>query len=367
MVVLASVYERRREIFTLASVGLNPTHIFMVFLSEAFLLGFVGGSLGYILSFGILKLMQVAGIVVPVDVKTSTLDLLAVVGLSTLSSAVAAVIPALKASAYATPSLRRRWRLEAELVGGEWRVEIPARIPASKAPHFADFVVERLREEEYGIERAVRDIRLSKRIEGERIVYEIEFTYSRGGNRPFTALSRLIVRPVSPEFYGVMLATRPQSVYMRFSQSYVQEVTSLVRNIVLEWASLRVRLLAPVGADPSAVVSLVRHYHPQLVILVSRRGDRRVVREVRRRIRSLGLRPPAMELIDLRGRSIDELVNEVRGLLVKADIVALDSDDGTLSAAVALAAALEGRRVSILRDGRVEEVSVDKLFGAAAA
>jgi len=367
MVVLASVYERRREIFTLASVGLNPTHIFMVFLSEAFLLGFVGGSLGYILSFGILKLMQVAGIVVPVDVKTSTLDLLAVVGLSTLSSAVAAVIPALRASAYATPSLRRRWRLEAELVGGEWRVEIPARIPASKAPHFADFVVERLREEEYGIERAVRDIRLSKRIEGERMVYEIEFTYSRGGNRPFTAWSRLIVRPVSPEFYGVMLATRPQSVYMRFSQSYVQEVTSFVRNIVLEWASLRVRLLAPVGADPSAVVSLVRHYHPQLVILVSRRGDRRVVREVRRRIRSLGLRPPAMELIDLRGRSINELVNEVRSLLVKADIVALDSDDGALSAAVALAAALEGRRVSILRDGRVEEVSVDKLFGAAAA
>ena len=81
MVVLASVYERRREIFTLASVGLNPTHIFMVFLSEAFLLGFVGGSLGYILSFGILKLMQVAGIVVPVDVKTSTLfEYLALLG-----------------------------------------------------------------------------------------------------------------------------------------------------------------------------------------------------------------------------------------------------------------------------------------------
>ena len=364
-IVLASVYERRKEIFTLASVGLNPTHIFLVFLSEALLLGFVGGSLGYLTGFILFRALQVTGPRIPVDVKTGVVDMVMVVGLSTISSIVAAVVPAMKASAYATPSLRRRWRLEAERIGEDWIVEIPARIPAEKAELFADFVVERFREES-GIEVAVWGVELVKRFdEGGRRLYEISFTYGRGGNRPFRAVSKLVVRPVSEEFYGVTLLTRPESVYMRFSQSYVQEVASFVRTLVLEWASLRVRLLAPVGLDSSNVIELIRHYNPQLVIVVTRKGDRRLLRSIRRKVRGMGLRPPAMELVELRGEGVDEILDEVRRLMSKADIIGLDSDDGTLSAIVALAAALEKRRVSVFRDGKIEELSVDKLVGLA--
>jgi beta-mannosidase len=361
-VVLASVYERRREIFTMASVGMNPTHIFLVFLSEAFLLGFVGGSLGYLAGVAAFRALQLAGARVPVDVKTGVADLAVVVSLSTLSAVAAAVAPALRASAYATPSLSRRWRLEAEVVGGEWKVEVPARVPADKALHFAEYLVERLREEEHGIERAVTGATLIELAEGGARAYEVRFTYSKGGGRPFNAQTRLLLRPVDREFYGITLLVKPLSVYARFSQSYVQEVAAFVRGIVLEWASTRVRLLAPVKADVSSVIELVRHYHPQLVILVSRRGDGGLVREIRSRLRSLGLRPPAIEVVTFKGASLDELVSEVRAAISRADIVALDSDDGVLSAALALAAALEGKRVSVLRDGRVEEASVDKLL-----
>jgi len=361
-VVLASVYERRREIFTMASVGMNPTHIFLVFLSEAFLLGFVGGSLGYLAGVAVFRVLQLAGARVPVDVKTGVADLAAVVALSTASAVAAALAPALRASAYATPSLSRRWKLEAEVVGGEWKVVVPARVPADKALHFAEYLVERLREEEHGIERAVTGVALVAREEEGAPVYEVRFTYSKGGGRPFNAHTRLLVKPVDREFYGIVLLVRPLSAYPRFSQSYVQEVTAFVRGVVLEWASMRVRLLASVRADVSNVIELVRHYHPQLVIVVSRRGDGGLIREIRSRLRSLGLRPPAVEVVTLKGASLDELVGEVRAAMAKADIVALDSDDGLLSAALAIAAALEGRRVSVLRDGRVEEASVDRLL-----
>ncbi len=365
-VVLASVYERRSEIFTLASVGLNPTHIFLVFLSEALLLGFVGGALGYLASFAVFRGLQLSAAMVPVDVKSDLNSMVFVIALSAISSVAAGVLPALKASAYATPSLARRWKLEAEVVGGLWRVEIPARVTADKAPQFAEFVVERLKEEGYGIERAITDVMLHERVEGGMQIYEIAFTYGRGGSQPFTAPSRLVIRPSDQGFYNVQLLVKPHSVYQKLYQRHVQEVASFIRSVTLEWASLRVRLLAPVGVDPTSVVELIRHYNPQLVIVVSRRGDPRIVREIRGRVRGLGLRPPAIELVDLKGKSVDELATEIKNLIPKADIVAIDSDDGVLSATVALAAAAEGRRVSVLREGRVEEASVDKLLKPAA-
>lgn len=364
-VVLASVYERRNEIFTLASIGLNPTHIFLIFLSEAFLLGFIGGAFGYLTSFTVFKCLQVSAAMVPVDVKSDFHSMLFIISLSTISSVIAGIMPALKASAYATPSLTRRWRLEAEVVSGVWKIEIPARVTTDKALQFTEFIVERLREEGYGIERAITDVSVHKKVEGMQI-YEIKFTYSKGGGQSFTAPSRLVIKPSNQEFYSVQLLVEPRSVYLKLYQRHVREVSSFIRNVTLEWASLRVRLLVPVGADSSSVVELIRHYNPQLVVVISRRGDPKIVREIRGRIRGLGLRPPAVELVDLKSKQVDELVNEVKNLISKVDIIAIDSDDGVLSAVVALAAAAEGRRVSVLRDGKVEETSVDKLLRPAA-
>ncbi|MEM4568747.1 MAG: FtsX-like permease family protein [Thermofilaceae archaeon] len=361
-VVLASVYERRGEIVTMASVGMNPTHILLVFLSEALLLGFVGGSLGYIVGVSTFRVVQWTGVALPVDVKTSVWDMMGVVTLSITSSLAAALVPSLKASQYVTPSLRRRWKLEAQVVGGEWYVEIPIRVSAERVAQFVDYLAERLREEERGIERSTARVGASTSIVDGRTLYEVSFTYSRGGGRPFTASVIAVVKPVGPEFYSVAVKVKPLSIYSRFYQSYVQEVVAFVRGIVLEWASLKIRLLAPVGVDVSKVVELVRNYQPQLVLLATRRGDGRLVRELRSRLRAQGLRPPATEVIAVKSDSLDGLVEELRLLISKADIVALDSDDGLLSAALALAAAIEGRRVAVIREGRLEEVSVDRLL-----
>lgn len=361
-VVLASVFERKGEIVTLASIGMNPTHILFIFLAEAILLGFVGGALGYITGISAFRVLLWVGARLPVDVKTSIWDALGVIFLSTLSSTTAALLPALKASQYATPSLRRKWKLEAQLVGEEWHVDIPVRITAERIEHFVEYFAERLREEEHGIERAVTNVAVTKLLSEGFTTYKVEFTFSKGGGHPFSARAHLVVKPVSAEFYSLALRVKLTSPYSRFYQSQVQEVATFVRSVALEWASLKVKLLVPVGSSVNAAVELVRSYHPQLVMIVSRKGDGKVLRELRSKLRSLGLRPPATELVQVRGSSLDELVSELKKLIAIADIVALDSDDGLLSAALALTAALENRRVAVIREGRVEEVSVNKLF-----
>jgi len=61
MVMMNSVYERRKEIRTLSMVGLNPTHIGLIFVAEAIILGMVGGSLGYICGLGFYRVMVLFG------------------------------------------------------------------------------------------------------------------------------------------------------------------------------------------------------------------------------------------------------------------------------------------------------------------
>ena len=61
MVMMNSVYERRKEIRTLSMVGLNPTHIGLIFVAEAIILGMVGGSLGYLAGLGFYRVMVLFG------------------------------------------------------------------------------------------------------------------------------------------------------------------------------------------------------------------------------------------------------------------------------------------------------------------
>ncbi len=142
----------------------------------------------------------------------------------------------------------------------------------------------------------------------------------------------------------------------------MHEVASFVREVMLEWAALRVRILVPVGRDFSNAVQLVKHYRPQLLLVVTRRPAPDLARRIRREVRRMGLRPPAVEVVLLKGGTIEEIVRELRRPTSRVDVVGVDSDDGALSAAVTLAAALQGKRLALLRDGRVEEHGVEKLL-----
>lgn len=361
VMMVSSVYERRGEIFTLASVGLNPSHIFAIFLSESFVLGLVGGTFGYILGTLIFSVMNLADVRIPVNAKTSVADMELIVGASLLTAVTAAVIPAIRASRLATPSLRRRWKLEAERVGERgWLLEIPARIPLESAEAFVDYIYERLREEEGGLEINLSNVSMAREASERGAVYKITFTYSRGGSNPFKSDTTLLVER-KDGYYGVSMLAMPFTPYGRVMPRHIREVGTFVRALVFEWAALRIRLLIPVGRSPDNVIELIKMYNPQLVILVSRMSERNVLRTIRRELRSRGIRPPAMNFVKVSGK-IDDIVSRLAQEVDRVDLVCIDSDDGVLSTAAMIAAALKDRRACVMREGRAEEINPRKLF-----
>lgn len=61
-VMIMSVYERIKEIGTIAAMGTPPSTIVKLFLSEGFMLGVLGAFLGSIISFAIIKAVDTIGI-----------------------------------------------------------------------------------------------------------------------------------------------------------------------------------------------------------------------------------------------------------------------------------------------------------------
>ncbi len=61
-VMIMAVYERIREIGTIAAMGTSPGSIRALFIAEGFLLGLLGAVIGIILSLGLVAIFQYAGI-----------------------------------------------------------------------------------------------------------------------------------------------------------------------------------------------------------------------------------------------------------------------------------------------------------------
>ena len=80
--MLNSLFERRREINILSSVGLNPAEIASIFAAEASIMGFIAGGLGYLLGLSFYRLMPLLGLTLEVQQKVSAVRALAAIGIS---------------------------------------------------------------------------------------------------------------------------------------------------------------------------------------------------------------------------------------------------------------------------------------------
>lgn len=105
-VMMMAVYERVREIGTMAAIGTLPRKILSLFLIEGLLLGAVGAAIGSLLSIGMIYVINISkftydfgkqkGLVVSAFV--SPQDLLAISGIVVLVAVIASLQPALKAA-----------------------------------------------------------------------------------------------------------------------------------------------------------------------------------------------------------------------------------------------------------------------------
>jgi putative ABC transport system permease protein len=105
-VMIMAVYERVREIGTIAAMGTPPRKILSLFLIEGFLMGAIGAVAGILLSVGIIAVINFSKITfdfgrqtgLPLSARLSSLDLLAVAGIVIVVAVAASLQPSFKAA-----------------------------------------------------------------------------------------------------------------------------------------------------------------------------------------------------------------------------------------------------------------------------
>ncbi|MCS7119928.1 MAG: M28 family peptidase [Nitrososphaerota archaeon] len=126
-IILGSVQERRKDIFTYSSIGLSPFHICFMFLAESSEFAIVGSIIGYLLAMGSIHVSRLmfpasAG---PMMLNYSSTTVIYAIGITMALILISTLYPVRIASRIVTPSLQRVWNPTTKPIGDEWTIPIP--------------------------------------------------------------------------------------------------------------------------------------------------------------------------------------------------------------------------------------------------
>ncbi len=178
--MLNSLFERRKEIHILSSVGINPAQIAAIFVAEAIIIGLTAGGAGYLLGLGIYRGMGLLGLTLEVRQKVSAFWSLASIGIA-MTAVLMGAYAALRGSVVITPSLMRRWRIEEREKGlfEPFDIIIPVRLLPEEIDDFVTFVGQELHKMENNFDRMTSSIKFIEDPEGA--VKRIDFVYKSPG------------------------------------------------------------------------------------------------------------------------------------------------------------------------------------------
>jgi len=232
IVMVNTIYERRREIIILSSVGFNPTHITSLFGAEALIIGVLAGGIGYLLGLSLYRIMIFLSINMDVIQKTSALWTIASLGISVTAVLIGTFI-ALRFSVAITPSLLRKWKAEEKPRGMDsWIFDIPIKVPPKEVHSVLDYFRKRLQnwkgENDIQIDR-MKNIR-EKTSEG--IQNGISFTYRLGrGQGTFLSSNKLLLsKRKDQNNYTLKLISKA-------GEDQAKETANFVRRLFLEWSA----------------------------------------------------------------------------------------------------------------------------------
>ncbi|MBS7649010.1 hypothetical protein KEJ17_05140, partial [Candidatus Bathyarchaeota archaeon] len=133
-VMLASVYERIKEIHIFSSLGISPKGITIMFLSESILFGIVSSLSGYIISMGIIASLGFMNLSpTGLSVNYASTFVIVAISITTVTAVLSTLFPAIKASSLVTPSLKRKWEVETLPHGDRWAIPLPFVLDAKEA------------------------------------------------------------------------------------------------------------------------------------------------------------------------------------------------------------------------------------------
>ncbi len=237
--MLSAVYERRREIFTMSSVGLNPSHITAVFVAEALVIGIVAGSLGYVLGLASYRLMVVfpatVGVKQKVEATWGILTLCFSIGAAVLGTA----IPSLKASIIATPSLLRKWRIKVEEKprgkGEPWVLSTPIQLREEETEGFFGFMRRSLREYAAYPYSWIENLKVS----GRGAATRLSFTYTYKVERSIVTENELFPVKSPPDRYAVKLTSRTRrGTIEAIDEADVWQTADFIRQLILQYSAI---------------------------------------------------------------------------------------------------------------------------------
>jgi len=233
LTMLNSMFERRKEIHILSSVGLNPAQIAAIFMSEAAIVGFAAGGLGYLGGLGVYKGLAFFGLALEVRQKVSAFWSLASIGIAMTAVFIGAYV-ALRSSIVITPSLMRRWRMDKSDVKyfEPYEMRIPVRFLPEEMGEYTDYMLQALRRLETHLTRSTSSIKTQDLDDGGM---RIDFVYKSPGSLAenfFTKNTLLIEKDVEEDEMIVRLRSSAD-------QEWAYIVGSLIRMISMRWSTTK--------------------------------------------------------------------------------------------------------------------------------
>jgi len=355
--MFATVNERRNEIASLSSLGLNPTHIAILFVTEALIIGFVGGGFGYLLGITGYRVASLLG-GLQVREKVSVEWGIASIFLSGFTAIIASFIPALRSSTLVTPSLIRRWKMEESenLIetdsGRAYILDLPIKLMAKELESFTTFVNRRLRED-----GTTRVIKLEEETSEKGIVKKISFMHylpEMGRTE-----NEIVIQP-EEKGYGLKLICNPHS---SSKVEAIRITTTYVRKIILEWSASTCEVLTSFDPYLSRLYNLVNVYSPTTLYLISTYPNTHdKIEKFKDALISRGIRPPKFTISYVDSLDLEQIMKIVKDLVSRVDIVCVSGENVLLCTVLTMEAAKQNKTICYVIDDRSVEERMNNPF-----
>ncbi|GEM_PF-899382 len=224
IVMLSSVYERKREVAILSALGLNPSHIALIFALEATFIGIIGGGLAYLMGLSLYCVTRLLNIGFEVYPKVSASWTFSAIVLS-IASVIAGTIPALKSSIIVTPSKLMRWKadLKPERAGEPWVFYIPVKVSSQELDSLIKCIIDKL--------KAIKEVEGLKLLNRHHIRFRM--IVSRGTLGSAGSVNELYPSLEDGELKIKLLVKS----FGEDPDKHAHEVAKLIRSIILRWRS----------------------------------------------------------------------------------------------------------------------------------
>ncbi|MDH5795447.1 MAG: hypothetical protein OEZ24_04990, partial [Candidatus Bathyarchaeota archaeon] len=351
--IVGSVKERRDEIASLSSVGLNPTHIAALFVAEAAIIGFVGGGLGYLLGISGYRLAAAPffGALQVREKASAEWGLIALL-ISGFAAVLASLIPAMQASTIVTPSLLRRWRIVETEKPREpdrpWVLDLPVKLRAGELEPFTGFIHKRLRERAYSNIEYIEDVNLKEEETDQGPLKRLTFKYSRqSGGR---SENELVIRGVEGKrYFEVKLVCFPS----KSAEDAVRGSATYVRNLVFEWNAMTFEVATAYDPSLSQLYTLVNAYNPTTLYIMTTEPDVPDKLDPLKRILVMeGLRLPKTVISRVNPLDIEQCMKTAEDFVSRADIICVSGKPEALCTALAVNAETQRKTTCFVVDPR---------------